>query len=131
MPAHAGAAIAAYPELSCTGTPTGREFCPGNDATYKFLEGVLTEVLQVFPGKYIHVGGDEASRADWKTCPKCQARMKREGLNNESELQSYFIRRIEKFLNSHGRTLVGWDEILEGGVAPNAVVMSWHGTGGA
>lgn len=119
------AALAAYPELSCTGKPAG-EFCPGNDATYQFLEGVLAEVLQVFPSKYIHVGGDEASRGDWKTCAKCQARMKREGLKNDSELQSYFIRRIEWFLNAHGRTLIGWDEILEGGVAPNATVMSWR-----
>ncbi|MFZ1934063.1 MAG: beta-N-acetylhexosaminidase [Thermoguttaceae bacterium] len=125
MPAHAGGALAAYPELSCTGKPAG-EFCPGNDATYQFLEGVLAEVLQVFPSKYIHVGGDEASRGDWKTCAKCQARMKREGLKNDSELQSYFIRRIEWFLNAHGRTLIGWDEILEGGVAPNATVMSWR-----
>jgi hexosaminidase len=125
MPAHAGGALAAYPELSCTGKPAG-EFCPGNDATYKFLEGVLSEVLQVFPSKYIHVGGDEASGSDWKTCPKCQARMKREGLKNESELQSYLLRRIERFLNAHGRTLIGWDEILAGGVPPNATVMSWR-----
>ncbi len=129
MPAHAGGALAAYPELSCTGKPLG-EFCPGNEATYEFLEGVLTEVLQVFPSKYIHIGGDEASKSSWKTCPKCQSRMKREGLENEEQLQSYFIRRIERFLNAHGRVLVGWDEILEGGVAPNAVVMSWRGIAG-
>ena len=127
MPAHAGGTIAAYPEISCTGRPAG-QVCPGNDATFELLEGVLAEVMQVFPSKYIHVGGDEASKGDWKKCPKCQARMKREGLKDVDELQSYFIRRIEKFLNTHGRTLVGWDEILDGGVAPNAVVMSWRST---
>ncbi len=129
MPAHAGGALTAYPEISCTGKPLG-EFCPGNDATYEFLEGVLSEVMQVFPSKYIHIGGDEASKATWTECPKCQARIKQQGLKNETELQSYFVRRIEKFLSSHGRTLVGWDDILEGGVAPNAVVMSWHGMEG-
>jgi hexosaminidase len=126
MPAHAGAAAAAYPHLSCTGKPSG-ELCPGNDATYEFLEGMLAELLQVFPSKYIHIGGDEASRTAWKDCPKCQARMKQEGLKDVAELQSYFTRRIERFLNARGRVLVGWDEILEGGVAPNAVVMSWRG----
>ena len=129
MPAHAGGALAAYPEISCTGKPLG-EFCPGNEATYKFLEGVLAEVIDVFPSKYIHIGGDEASKDSWKTCPKCQARMKSEGLKNLNELQSYLIHRMEKFLNAHGRTLIGWDEILDGGVAPNATVMSWHGMEG-
>jgi hexosaminidase len=129
MPAHAGAAIAVYPTLSCTGKPAG-EVCPGNDATFEFLEGVLAEVADVFPSKHIHIGGDEASKEHWKTCPKCQARMKQEGLNSENELQSYFIRRIEKFLNARGRVLIGWDEILDGGVAPNAVVMSWRSMDG-
>jgi hexosaminidase len=125
MPAHIGGALAAYPELSCTGKPAG-EICPGNDATFEFLQGVLAEVCDVFPGKYIHIGGDEASKEHWKTCEKCQARMKQEGLKNVNQLQSYFIRRIEKFLNARGRILIGWDEILDGGVAPNAVVMSWR-----
>jgi hexosaminidase len=129
MPAHTGGAIAAYPQISCTGK-MAYEVCPGNDATFELFEGVLAEVCEVFPSKYIHIGGDEASKESWKTCPKCQARMKREGLKNVDELQSYFIRRIEKFLNARGRTLVGWDEILEGGVAPNAVVMSWRGMEG-
>jgi hexosaminidase len=129
MPAHAGGAIAAYPEIGCTGKPA-TEVCPGNNATFDLLEGVLAEVMQVFPSKYIHIGGDEASKSDWKNCPMCQERMKREGLKNLEELQSYFIRRIEKYLNAKGRTLVGWDEILEGGVAPNAVVMSWRGMEG-
>jgi hexosaminidase len=125
MPAHAGGALAAYPQISCTGKPLS-EFCPGNEATYKFLEGVLAEVVEVFPSKYIHIGGDEASKEHWKTCSKCQTRMKREGLNDVNELQSYLVRRIEKFLNAHGRALIGWDEILDGGVAPNATVMSWR-----
>jgi hexosaminidase len=129
MPAHAGGAIAAFPEMSCPGKWTG-EVCPGNDATVDILQGVLTEVIDIFPSKYIHIGGDEASKANWKECPKCQERMKREGLKDWNELQSYFIRRMEKFLNAHGRTLVGWDEILDGGVAPNAVVMSWRGIEG-
>jgi len=91
---------------------------------------VLSEVIDVFPSKYIHVGGDEVDKTNWKKCSKCQARLRQEGLKDVNELQSYFIRRIEKFLNARQRTLVGWDEILEGGVAPNAVVMSWRGTEG-
>jgi hexosaminidase len=129
MPAHAGGAIAAYPELSCTGKPDG-EVCPGNDATFELLQGVLAEVSEVFPGKYIHIGGDETSKENWRKCPKCQARMKREGLKNETELHGYFIRRIEKFVNARNRVLIGWDEILEGGVAPNATVMSWRSMAG-
>jgi hexosaminidase len=129
MPAHAGGAIAAYPEMSCTGKAAG-EVCPGNNATFDILQGVLAEVIDVFPSKYIHIGGDEASKTNWTQCPRCQERMKREGLKDLNELQSYFIRRMEKFVNARGRTLVGWDEILEGGVAPNAVVMSWRGIEG-
>lgn len=125
MPGHSGAALAAYPELSCTGQPTN-VFCAGNDATFEFLETVLSNVFDVFPGKYIHIGGDEALKDNWKNCPKCQARIQQEGLKNESELQSYLIRRIEKFVIAHNRTLIGWDEILEGGLAPSAVVMSWR-----
>jgi hexosaminidase len=139
MPGHSTAAIASYPELSCTGGPfqvrTGwgvydDVYCPGNERTFSFLEDVLTEVMQLFPGTFIHIGGDECPKTRWKVCPRCQARMKAEGLATEHELQSYFIRRIEKFLNEHGRRLIGWDEILEGGLAPNASVMSWRGIQG-
>jgi len=139
MPGHSLAALAAYPELSCTGGPfeTGTKwgvfediYCAGNDSTFAFLENVLSEVIDLFPSQYIHIGGDEAPKARWDKCPKCQARMKSEGLKDENELQSYFIRRIETFLNSKGKNLIGWDEILEGGLAPNATVMSWRGTEG-
>jgi hexosaminidase len=156
MPGHASAAIAAYPWLSCfpekeTVIPTkasekskqgtGKKvqetwgvfediFCAGKDSTFDFLQNVLDEVLTLFPSPYIHVGGDEAPKDHWKICPHCQARMKAEGLKNEHELQSYFIQRMEKYLNSKERTLIGWDEILEGGLAPNAVVMSWRGQKG-
>jgi hexosaminidase len=132
MPGHAGAALSAYPEFSCFGGPHDRDggpmgiCCPGNDATFAFLENVLGEVSGLFPGKYVHIGADEVDKANWKRCPKCQARIKQEGLKNEHELQSYFVRRIERFLNAQGRTLIGWDEILEGGLAPNATVMSWR-----
>jgi hexosaminidase len=129
MPAHTGGAIAAYPQISCTGKRAA-EVCPSTEATYEILQGVLAEVCEMFPSKYIHIGGDEATKRDWKRCPKCKERMKQEGLKDLNELQSYFIRRMEKFLNARGRTLVGWDEILEGGVAPNAVVMSWRGIQG-
>lgn len=139
MPGHALAALAAHPEFSCTGGPFQPAitwgvfddvFCAGNDATFKFLEDVLTEVINLFPGKYIHIGGDECPKTRWKTCAKCQQRMKTEQLADEHELQSYFIQRIEKFVNSRGRQIIGWDEILEGGLAPNASVMSWRGTEG-
>jgi hexosaminidase len=140
MPAHVTSAIAAYPEFSCTGKkitvppgglwPITDIYCAGNDKTFDFLEDVLTEVMELFPGEYIHIGGDEADKAEWKKCPKCQARIRKEGLKDEKELQSYFIRRIEKFLNSHNQKLVGWDEILEGGLAPEATVMSWRGMAG-
>ncbi len=142
MPGHSQAAMAAYPELSCNpsihfGT-TGDfyankvegNYCPGNDAACTFLENVLTEVMAIFPSTYIHIGGDEVEKDSWKKCAKCQARMKTEGLKDENELQSYFIRRIEKFLTSKKRKLIGWDEILEGGLAPEATVMSWRGEAG-
>ncbi len=140
MPGHCQAALAAYPQLSCTGGPfhVATEwgvhkdvYCAGNDSTFAFLKNVLTEIMALFPSPVIHVGGDEVPKDRWHQCPKCQARIKTEGLRDEAELQSYFIRRIEKFLNAHGRRrLIGWDEILEGGLAPNAIVMSWRGTQG-
>ena len=140
MPGHCLSALAAYPQYSCTGgpftVPTGsvwpitHVYCPGNEETFAFIEDVLSEVAFLFPGEYIHIGGDEVDKANWKICPKCQARMKAEGLKTEEELQSWFIRRVEKFLNARGKKLIGWDEILEGGLAPNAAVMSWRGTEG-
>jgi hexosaminidase len=139
MPGHALAALAAYPELACTVGPFEVAttwgvfedvFCP-NETTFTFLETVLDEVLDLFPSKYIHIGGDEVPKRRWRESEQAQAIMKREGLKNEYELQSWFIRRIETFLNSRDRLLIGWDEILEGGLAPNAAVMSWRGeTGG-
>ena len=128
MPGHSGAARSAYAECRCQGGP--HAFCAGNDATFTFLENVLREVMDLFPGKYIHIGGDEVDKASWKNCPLCQARIKQEHLEDEKDLQSYFIKRIERFINSQGRTLIGWDEILEGGLAPNATVMSWRGMDG-
>ncbi|MBS1669300.1 MAG: family 20 glycosylhydrolase [Bacteroidetes bacterium] len=131
MPGHSEEVTTAYPSLSCSGLPyKNGELCLGNDSTFTFLEDVLTEVMQIFPSTYIHVGGDEAGTESWKHCPKCQDRIRREGLKNESELQSYGVKRIEKFLNAHGRKLLGWDEIMEGGLAPSATVMSWRGTKG-
>ena len=131
MPGHSGEVLAAYPQLSCTGKPyTSGEVCIGNEETFKFFEDVLDEVIRLFPSRYIHIGGDEASRRHWKARPKCQKRMKEEGLKDESELQSYMIARIEKYLNDKGREIIGWDEILDGGLAPNATVMSWRGTEG-
>jgi hexosaminidase len=135
MPGHSSAALAAYPELSCTGgpftVPVGwgvfeDVYCAGKESTFNFLEDVLTEVLDMFPSKFIHVGGDECPKARWIKCPDCQKRIKDEGLKNEAELQSYFIHRIEKFLNSKGRRLTGWDEILEGGIAPSATIQLWR-----
>ena len=122
--------LAAYPELSCTHQPGASDFCVGNEKTFEFIENVLTEVMEMFPSEYIHIGGDEAGKSAWKTCPLCQKRMKEEGLKNVDELQSYLIHRVETFLNSKGRKLLGWDEILEGGLAPNATVMSWRGEEG-
>lgn len=131
MPSHSEEVLAAYPQLSCSGEPyKNSDFCVGNEETFTFLENVLTEVMELFPSEYIHVGGDEAGKSAWKTCPKCQKRMKEEHLANVDELQSYLIHRIEKFLNNHGRRLLGWDEILQGGIAPNATVMSWRGEEG-
>lgn len=145
LPGHMLAALAAYPELGCTGGPY--EVCPrwgvfedvlciGNDKTMQFLEDVMGEIIEIFPSEYVHIGGDEAPRDRWKECPKCQARIKAEGLKAdkkhtaEDRLQSYCMTRIEKFLNSKGRRIIGWDEILEGDVAPNATVMSWRGMEG-
>lgn len=140
MPAHVMSALAAYPALSCSGEALGvppggvwpitHIYCAGKEETFVFLEGVLTEVMALFPSTYIHIGGDEADKANWKSCAQCQARIRAEGLSGEEELQSYFIARIERFLNAHGRRLIGWDEILEGGLAPNASVMSWRGEEG-
>jgi hexosaminidase len=138
MPGHSLAALAAYPELSCTGGPfeVGKKwgvfddvYCP-KEETFAFLENVLTEVMALFPSEYIHIGGDECPKTRWKNCPHCQKIIVEKGLKDEHELQSYFIQRIEKFVNSKGRKIIGWDEILEGGLAPNAVVMSWRGTEG-
>lgn len=132
MPGHSEEVLAVYPQLSCTGKPyTSSEFCIGNEETFEFLENVLAEVIEIFPSEFIHVGGDEASREHWKKCAKCQKRIKDEGLKDEAELQSYLITRIEKYINEQGRKLLGWDEILEGGLAPNATVMSWRGVDGA
>ena len=138
MPGHSQAALAAYPEFSCTGGPfevakiwgvLEDVYCP-KEETFTFLEDVLTEVLALFPSEYIHIGGDECPKTRWKNCNHCQKLIKEKGLKDEHELQSYFIQRIEKFLNSKGRKIIGWDEILEGGLAPNAAVMSWRGTEG-
>lgn len=140
LPGHSTAAIATYPHLSCTGGPFDVGtlwgiykdiYCAGNDETFTFLEDVFSEVIELFPSTYIHIGGDEAPKDRWKECPKCQQRIKDEGLADEHELQSYFVTRIEKFLNSRGRQIIGWDEILEGGLAPGATVQSWRGTKGA
>ena len=131
MPAHSEEVLTAYPELSCTHEPYKQaDFCIGNEKTYEFLENVLTEVMELFPSEYIHIGGDEAGKASWPHCPLCQKRMKEENLSDVNELQSYLIHRIEKFVNNKGRQIIGWDEILDGGLAPNATVMSWRGTEG-
>ncbi len=139
MPGHCTAALAAYPELSCTGGAfeVGVDwrnyadvFCAGKEETFSFLQDVLSEIIDLFPSEYIHIGGDECRKARWQACPNCQARIGSENLKNEDELQSYFIKRIEKYLISKGRKLLGWDEILEGGLAPEAAVMSWRGIEG-
>lgn len=140
MPGHVSEVLAAYPELSCTGGPFYVQpgsywpntdiFCAGNEQTFEFLEGVLDEVIELFPCEYIHIGGDEATKTVWENCKKCQKRIKDEGLENEHELQSWFIKRMEKYLNGKGKKLIGWDEILEGGLAPEATVMSWRGFDG-
>lgn len=139
MPGHSVAVLAAHPELSCGGGPFDRNvpagvhagiYCPGNDAVFGFVEDVLTEVFELFPGEFVHLGGDEVPREEWKKCPKCQARMQAEKLRDVAELQSWFLRRVEHFVNSKQKRVIGWDEILEGGLAPNAAVMSWRGTDG-
>lgn len=131
MPSHSEEVLTVYPELSCTGKPyTSSDFCVGNEKSFEFLQNVLDEVIELFPSEYIHIGGDEAPKTHWHTCAKCKARMQREGLGSVDELQSYLVRRIEKHLNSRGRKLLGWDEILQGGLAPNATVMSWRGVDG-
>ncbi len=139
MPGHAQAALASIPGLSCKGEKlkvrtewgVNKEiFCAGNDKTFEVLENILTEVAALFPGEYIHIGGDEVPKDRWKECAKCQARIKAENLKDESELQSWFIKRMEKFINSKGKKLIGWDEILEGGLPPRATVMSWRGVQG-
>lgn len=139
LPGHAQAAIAAYPNLGCTGehvdvaTKWGvfeHIYC-SKDETFEFLEDVLDEVIELFPSEYIHIGGDEAPKTQWKSCTQCQDRRKSEDLKDEHELQNYFITRIETYLNAKGKQIIGWDEILEGGLAPNATVMSWRGTKGA
>lgn len=131
MPGHSEEVLAAYPELSCKGTAYSQgEFCVGNEETFRFLETVLEEVMEVFPSEMIHIGGDEANKAHWKECPKCQQRMQAEGLADVDELQSYLIKRIARFVESKGRRIVGWDEILDGGLAQGATVMSWRGEEG-
>lgn len=131
MPAHSEEVLAVFPHLSCYGKGgLNAEFCIGNEATFDFLTGVLSEVIELFPSQYIHIGGDEAGKEAWSKCPKCQKRIKENNLKDEFELQSYLIHRIEEFLNKKDRVLLGWDEILEGGLAPNAVVMSWRGEEG-
>jgi hexosaminidase len=139
LPGHSQAAIAAYPQLSCTGqaVPVANDwgvfkeiYCAGNDSVFVFLEDVLTEVMGLFPSKKIHIGGDEAPKTRWEACAKCQRRMAEEGLRNEEELQAYFIQRIQAFLQAHGRAIIGWDEILEGGLAEGAIVQSWRGMEG-
>ncbi len=139
MPGHTSAVLAAFPELGCTGGPYKVQkrwgvhkevFCAGKEETFKFLENVLDEVCEMFPSKYIHIGGDECPKIEWEKCAACQKRIKDEGLADEHQLQSYFIQRMEKYLNSKGRQIIGWDEILEGGLAPGATVMSWRGIKG-
>ncbi|MCS3281487.1 family 20 glycosylhydrolase [Bacteroides salyersiae] len=145
LPGHMMAALAAYPDLGCTGGPyevSGQwgvrddVLCPGKEKTFTFIEDVLTEVMELFPSEYIHIGGDECPKVRWEKCPKCQARIKAEGLKANDKhkaeffLQSYVTARVEKFLNDHGRKIIGWDEILEGEPAPNATVMSWRGMDG-
>jgi hexosaminidase len=136
MPGHSSAALAAYPQFSCTGGPYNTDrigdlgkgvYCAGNDGSFDFLQNILKEVFTLFPGKYIHVGGDEVSTSNWAKCPKCQARKETEHLKNDRQLESYFIQRMEKFINAHGRSLIGWSEIREGGLAQNAALMDWIG----
>jgi hexosaminidase len=136
MPGHATAALAAYPQYSCTGGPFEPSmtagifngiYDPAKEETFQFLADVIAEVAPLFPGKYFHIGGDEVPKETWQKSPDCQALMKREGLKNEEELQSWFTRRIEKIVNANGHSMIGWSEILEGGLAKNAAVMDWIG----
>nr|WP_315156199.1 glycoside hydrolase family 20 protein [uncultured Flavobacterium sp.] len=140
MPAHVSSAIASYPELACfnqrIGVPSGGLwpitdiYCAGKESTFEFLQNVIDEVITIFPSKYIHIGGDEATKTNWEKCPNCQKRIKDEHLKDVNELQSYFVKRMEKYINSKGKKIIGWDEIIEGGLAPEATVMSWRGTKG-
>jgi hexosaminidase len=139
LPGHALAALSAYPKLGCTGGPYEAAttwgvfddvFCAGKEEAFVFLQDVIDEVVPLFPGKYVHIGGDECPKTQWEKCPHCKKRMKTEKLKDTHELQSYFIQRVEKYLNSKGKQIIGWDEILEGGLAPNATVMSWRGEEG-
>lgn len=139
LPGHAVAALTAYPWLGCKGegyevrTRWGiskEVFCPGKETTFEFLQNVFTEVLALFPSEYIHIGGDECPKDSWKVCPLCQQRIRDEGLKDELELQSYTVRRMEKWMQEHGRKIIGWDEILEGGVSQTATIMSWRGSKG-
>jgi hexosaminidase len=139
FPGHSRAAIAAHPEVSCDGVPravaTGgiadqNTLCPGKEQTFAFVQTVLDEVMDLFPSRFVHIGGDECNKTAWAACDDCQARKLAEGLETEEQLQSYFIGRVERFVNSRGRSLIGWDEILEGGLAPGAAVMSWRGEEG-
>jgi hexosaminidase len=140
MPGHTSEVFAAYPEYSCNGKiftvrpgsywPNREIFCAGNDSVFVFIQDILSEVTELFPFEYVHIGGDEADKTRWRECSKCQNRIKTENLKDENELQSYFIKRIEKFLDSKNKKLIGWDEILEGGLAPEATVMSWRGMQG-
>lgn len=138
MPGHSSAALIAYPQFACAnakvvmpekGGVFNGIYCAGNEATFVFLENVLSEVAGLFPGKYVHIGGDEVVKSNWMACAECQARIKSEGLKNEKELQAYFTRRIEKIVNAHGKSLIGWSEIREGGLAPSAALMDWIGGG--
>jgi len=135
MPGHSYEAISAYPQLACKDAEGNfikgdGELCPGNEFVFTFLQDVLAEVFELFPSKYVHIGGDEAGKVHWHDCPACKERMEKEHLGSVEELQSYLIKRMEKFANDNGKTIIGWDEILEGGLAPNATVMSWRGTEG-
>ncbi len=140
LPGHTSEVLAAYPELSCTGGPFYVQpgtywpnvdiFCAGNEKVFEFLEDVFDEVISLFPSEFIHIGGDEADKTHWRKCPKCQRRISDENLKDEHELQSYFIKRIETYLNAKEKQIIGWDEILEGGLAPGATVMSWRGVQG-
>jgi hexosaminidase len=138
MPGHSSAALTAYPRFACPNAKLSIRdkggvysgiYCAGNDESFVFIENILSEVAGLFPGKYIHIGGDEVVKSNWHSCVKCQLRIKTEGLKNEQELQAYFTRRIEKIVSAHGKTLIGWSEIREGGLAPRAALMDWIGGG--